>query len=152
MPNTSGDMTGMLYDPISNSWYPYDGSQVSEIQFADGVTRTVGELMESVVTPAGQSDNRSVVQFPPTETGAVVNTLASSIFGGDAGGGFNPANLDEGVATLRAFSAATYGSPDLGVIRRSSEALENEPTGVRPGTMERIVIPAWARNQRGSPI
>lgn len=145
------DYTGMTFDPSLGRFVTVDPNEVSEIQFADGVTRTVGEIMEAVVTPAGQNTSRDT-QFTPVIGGSVINPIASSIFGGDSGGGFNPANIDDGLDILHAFSDSAYGSRDLGVIRRSSEALENEPSGIRPGTMERIVIPAWARNQRGTPI
>lgn len=76
---------------------------------------------------------------------------AGSVLAG-AWTGFDPGNLAAGLAVLHAYSVSAYGSEGLGVIRRSSEVLENEPTGIRPGTMERIVIPVWARNFRGSPI
>lgn len=59
---------------------------------------------------------------------------------------------DSALAGLKAFASEMYGSSELGVIRNSSEVLENEPSGIRPGTMERIVIPSWARRERGSPI
>lgn len=66
--------------------------------------------------------------------------------------GFDPNDIAGGLAVIRAYSLEVYGSVDLGTVRYSSEVLENEPTGVRPGSMERIVIPAWARRERGSPL
>lgn len=66
--------------------------------------------------------------------------------------GFDPNDIAGGLAIIKAYSLDVYGSTELGTVRYSSEVLENEPTGVRPGTMERIVIPAWARRERGSPL
>lgn len=89
--------------------------------------------------------------FASPAPGIMVNAVNTASVLGGAWTGFNPADLASGLAILRSYSASAYGSAELGVIRRSSEVLENEPTGIRPGTMERIVIPVWARNFRGSP-
>lgn len=79
--------------------------------------------------------------------GVMLNTISGGVWSG-----FNPNDMAGSLAALHAFALAVYGSIDLGTVRYSSEVLENEPTGVRPGTMERIVIPAWARRERGSPL
>lgn len=82
----------------------------------------------------------------------MVNPIVQSSFLGGAWSGFNPSDMPGSLSILHAYMLDVYGSTELGVIRFSSEVLENEPTGIRPGTMERIVIPAWARLQRGSPL
>lgn len=79
--------------------------------------------------------------------GVMINPIMAGVWSG-----FDPNDTVSGLAIIRAYSLEVYGSTDLGVVRYSSEVLENEPTGVRPGTMERIVIPAWARRERGSPL
>jgi len=86
------------------------------------------------------------------QAGVMTNVLAMSSLLGGAWSGFDPGNVSGGLAILHAYANSVYGSSDLGVVRRSSEVLENEPSGIRPGTMPRIVIPMWARNERGSPI
>lgn len=78
-------------------------------------------------------------------------TMQNVVLAG-AWSGFNPNDIAGGLAIIRAYSLEVYGSTELGQVRYSSEVLENEPTGVRPGTMERIVLPAWARRERGSPL
>lgn len=58
------------------------------------------------------------------------------------------------LAQLNDWRFNTYGLPanKLAEVRTSSNALVGEPTGVRPGTLPRIVMPEWARRQRGSPL
>jgi len=87
---------------------------------------------------------------PVATAGVMLNPSASVLAG--AWTGFDPGDVAGGLAILHSFAESIYGSSDLGVVRYSSEVLENEPTGIRPGTMERIVIPAWARRERGSPL
>lgn len=79
--------------------------------------------------------------------GVMINAVLAGTWSG-----FDVNDIAGGLAVIRAYSLEVYGSVDLGTVRYSSEVLENEPTGVRPGTMERIVIPAWARRERGSPL
>lgn len=67
------------------------------------------------------------------------------------GAGFNPQNVAAGVAQLRSIAQQIYGSAELGTTRQSSVALENGASGIRPGSMERIVVPAWAARERGFP-
>lgn len=81
------------------------------------------------------------------QPGVMLNTINAGVWSG-----FDPNDMAGSLAALHAFAISMYGSTELGTVRYSSEALENEPTGVRPGTMERIVIPAWARRERGSPL
>lgn len=81
------------------------------------------------------------------EPGIMINPVLAGVWSG-----FNPNDIAGGMAVIRAYSLEVYGSTELGTVRYSSEVLENEPTGVRPGTLERIVIPAWARRERGSPL
>jgi len=92
-----------------------------------------------------------VVGGIPVATAGVMVNLSSSVLSG-VWSGFDPGDVGGGLAILHSFAESIYGSSDLGVVRYSSEVLENEPTGIRPGTMERIVIPAWARRERGSPL
>lgn len=82
---------------------------------------------------------------------ATPGVMVNAVLAG-AWSGFDPNDIAGGLAVIRAYSLEVYGSTELGSVRYSSEVLENEPTGVRPGTMERIVIPAWARRERGSPL
>jgi len=88
--------------------------------------------------------------FGSLAPGSMINVIGDIL--GGVWSGFDPGDPGGGLAILHSYAESVYGSVDLGVLRRSSEVLENEPSGIRPGTMERIVIPAWARNQRGSPI
>lgn len=117
-------------------------------------------VQPGLVLPVGTGSTESI----PTSSGflgqgmfaspapfVMVNTIVTGSVLGGAWSGFNPQDLATGLSILRSYSQSAYGSAELGVIRRSSEVLENEPTGIRPGTMERIVIPVWARNFRGSP-
>lgn len=91
--------------------------------------------------------------FPTSPSpGVMLNVVAQSSLLGGAWAGFDPGNIAGGLAVLHSYAQAVYGSIDLGILRRSSEVLEQEPSGIRPGTMPRIVIPVWARNERGSPI
>lgn len=83
---------------------------------------------------------------------SVPGVVKNFLFEGEPTGGEIPILGGDGLSALKQFAVTIWGSEELGVIRRSSEVLENEPSGIRPGTMERIVIPSWARNQRGSPI
>lgn len=131
MANTSGDMTGLTYDPVANSWVPVDPNELSQIPgFQD---TSVSELMSGATTLNVGDDGINIPQ-----AGSMVNTVIP--------------NDGSALSNLKALAVSIYGSADMGVIRRNSNVLENEPSGIRPGTMERIVIPAWARNQRGSPI
>lgn len=68
----------------------------------------------------------------------------------DPGSGFDPANVQAGVATLKAFGLMVYGSESIGNTRFSSLALENNKSGIRMGQMPRIVVPPWA-NRTGMP-
>lgn len=68
----------------------------------------------------------------------------------DPGSGFDPANVQAGVATLKAFAMMVYGSENIGSTRFSSLALENNKSGIRMGQMPRIVVPPWA-NRNGVP-
>lgn len=55
---------------------------------------------------------------------------------------------------LLAYRMAVYGLPanKLGDVRNSSAVLVQERTGIRPGVLPRIVLPVWARNDRGGPF
>lgn len=83
---------------------------------------------------------------------AVPGVVSNTIFEGVGPSSTSVITSDNALSALKAWAEGVYGSDELGVIRQSSEVLENEPTGIRPGTMERIVLPAWARRQRGSPL
>lgn len=109
----------------------------------------VGSTQQSVPTSSGFL---GAGLFASASPGLMVNAIESTSLLGGAWSGFDAGNIAGGLAILHAYAIDAYGSVNLGVLRRSSEVLENEPTGIRPGTMERIVIPVWARNERGSPI
>lgn len=108
-----------------------------------------GGAMGSTVIPTSSGFFGPGVMLP--SPGVMNNAVTTGQVLAGAWSGFDPGNLAAGLATLHAYSISAYGSEGLGVVRRSSEVLENEPTGIRPGTMERIVLPLWARNFRGSP-
>lgn len=123
-----------------------------------GTFQRVGDVYVPVaVTPPSPTVNAPAVTttsgvtgggiFGTVAPGVVTNPIANSV-----GSTANVVPNDSFLAGLKAFAVETYGSDELGSIRQSSEVLENEPTGIRPGTMERIVLPAWARRQRGSPL
>lgn len=106
-----------------------------------------------VTVPQGQASARVASGALGTAIPAVVpGVVTNPIFEGVAPQSNTVITSDNALAALKAWSETVYGSDELGVIRQSSEVLENEPTGIRPGTMERIVLPAWARRQRGSPL
>lgn len=153
------DYTDKTFDPITGQWVLVTRDMLSEIQFADGYSYTVGEIMDSVVAPA--------ITPPDTTVNSVVNNQTSGVVGGGTFGTVAPGvvsnpifegagvnsiiSADNALEALRSFAETAYGSVNLGYVRRSSEVLVNEPSGIRPGTMERIVLPEWARRERGSP-
>lgn len=71
--------------------------------------------------------------------------------GDDPGGGFNPQAIPDGIAQLHSYALGAYGSTELGMTRFSSQALEQNKSGIRMGQMPRIVVPAWA-NREGKPF
>lgn len=105
----------------------------------------------TVGAPYVQQQN-SVVSGGGTYGTVAPGVVSNPIFEGPAAGSSTIVTTDNALSALKAFAESVYGSDEMGVIRQSSEVLENEPTGIRPGTMERIVLPAWARRQRGSPL
>jgi len=146
-PNISSqqqDLFDMGFEYINGQWVQTGGNNV-----------LIQQAPPSVYTPTGAPSTGIPLTssgIGNTAPGSMVNPLTTSSILGGAWTGFNPGDLGSGLAILRSYSQQVYGSVDLGVIRRSSEVLENEPSGIRPGTLERIVIPTWARRERGSPI
>jgi len=127
----------------------YTGPQSNDSVVQPGLVLPVGTgNTESIPTSSGFL---GAGLFAAASPYVMVNQVTTGQVLGGAWAGFNPQDLATGLAILHTYSRSAYGSENLGVIRRSSEVLENEPTGIRPGTMERIVIPVWARNFRGSP-
>lgn len=112
---------------------------------AEGVQRQA--LNQGVVVP----DSWPVLSAAADKGAAVVMMAQNAAVQPGPGQGFNPTQLAAGVATLHAYAQTVYGSINLGNFRYSSVALENGPTGIRPGTMERIVVPGWVARQRGFP-
>lgn len=127
----------------------YTGPASNDAVVQPGLVLPGGSMGTTVVPTSSGFFGPGVFGSPAP--GVMFNAIAATSILGGAWTGFNPNDLNGGLATLHAYSLSAYGSENLGVIRRSSEVLENEPTGIRPGTMERIVLPMWARNFRGSP-
>lgn len=143
-PNIAEDQAALFalgFEYHNGQWVQVHGNDV-----------VIEQAPPSVYTSVGTPAIGNTAGIPTSQPGIVTNPLvASSILGG-AWSGFNPSDLAGGLAVLHAYSLQVYGSVELGVIRRSSEVLENEPSGIRPGTLERIVIPTWARRERGNPF
>lgn len=59
--------------------------------------------------------------------------------------------VSNALSQIRSIAQSIYGSTNLGIIRQSSAALENGASGIRPGTLERIVVPSWVARERGFP-
>jgi len=149
-PNTQSGQAGLFaagYQYFQGQWLPVD--QIARAAGENYVVEPAAQTPTPWVSPAITSLTGGVGSAQP---GVMVNQIVSQSVLAGAWTGFNPGDLAGGLAILRSYSASTYGSADLGVVRRSSEVLENEPSGIRPGTLERIVIPVWARRERGSPI
>lgn len=149
---------GQAYDPNIPSDQAAIFAAGLEYRNGEWVPRDSGEDIDYIAEPS----TPYVPGIPPPVSG-----LSNTVFGiiqtpqpgvmqnvvlAGAWSGFDIGDIAGGLATLKAFAFGAYGSTELGTIRYSSEVLENEPTGVRPGTMERIVIPSWARRARGSPL
>lgn len=98
----------------------------------------------SVAEAASQATAASMIAYPAYD-------FATGATAVGPGAGFNPNNIAQGLAQLHALAIQVYGSKELGHWRQSSAALENGASGIRPGTMERIVVPAWAARERGFP-
>lgn len=128
----------------NGEWVPKPGSSVDYV--AQPGVPYVAPLLATADKGSSLSTNVLGITQNPSP-GVMVNAVLAGVWSG-----FNPNDIAGGLAIIRAYSLEVYGSVDLGTVRYSSEVLENEPTGVRPGTMERIVIPAWARRERGSPL
>lgn len=126
----------------------YVGPASNDAIVQPGLILPGGAIGTSVVPTSSGFFGPGVMAPAP---GVMNNVIAAQSVLAGAWTGFDPGNLIAGLAVLHAYSVSAYGSESLGVIRRSSEVLENEPTGIRPGTLERIVIPTWARRERGSP-
>jgi len=126
------------------------------IPFPEGIAQTgPNEYVELASTPPTPWVSPAITAIGNTVLGNQLTpspgTMLNVVLAG-TWSGFDPNNIAGGLAIIKAYSLEVYGSTELGTVRYSSEVLENEPTGVRPGSMERIVIPAWARRERGSPL
>lgn len=58
-------------------------------------------------------------------------------------------DLNAAVDRLRQQAITTYGGSDLGEVRFSSQALEDNPTGIRFGELPRVVLPFDMAKDRG---
>lgn len=156
------DVNGNRYDPNS----PADAAALFEMGFeyrAGQWVQTGGNDVEYVQSAQTPIPNVTGYVATADKGSSLTNTIFGTMQNASPGvmtnavlagtwSGFDPNDIAGGLAVIRAYSLEVYGSTELGTVRYSSEVLENEPTGVRPGTMERIVIPAWARRERGSPL
>lgn len=98
----------------------------------------------SVAEAAAQASAASMVAYPAYDFATGATAVGPGV-------GFNPQNIAQGLAQLHSVAMQIYGSIELGHWRQSSAALENGASGIRPGSMERIVVPAWAARERGFP-
>jgi len=131
--------------PNANIALPKGIVQTGENEYIEMADEPPTPWVSPAITGIGNTILGGTFQSPMP--GVMTNVLMSGVWAG-----FDPNDMAGSLAVAKAYSIEAYGSADLGVIRYSSQVLENEPTGVRPGTMERIVIPAWARRERGSPL
>lgn len=156
------DVNGVRYDPnipseaaaLFEMGYEYRAGQwvdVGEpnVYVSQNVPSPLPEVQGYVATAdKGSSLSNTIFGTMQNATpGVMQNALSGGVWSG-----FNLNDIAGGLAVIKAYSLDVYGSTELGTVRYSSEVLENEPTGVRPGSMERIVIPSWARRERGSPL
>lgn len=97
----------------------------------------------SLAAVANNPQGNTVVNSFPTSPVNVITMVIPG--GGDTGAA---------LAQLQEYRYAVYGLPPnkLGEVRTSSSVLVGERTGVRPGVLPRIVLPEWARRERGSPL
>lgn len=144
IPSQQAALFEMGFEYINGQWVQTGGNPVEYV-----AQPSVPYVPEYVATAdKGSSLANTIfgtIQNP--SPGVMQNVLSAGVWSG-----FDPNDIAGGLAVIKAYSLDVYGSVDLGTVRYSSEVLENEPSGVRPGTMERIVIPAWARRERGSPL
>lgn len=147
IPADSAALFEMGFEYINGQWVQTGGNNADYIQSAP---TPVPSGQPGYVATADKGSSLSNTIFG-TMQNASPGVMTNAVLAG-AWAGFDPNDIAGGLAVIRAYSLEVYGSTELGTVRYSSEVLENEPTGVRPGTMERIVIPAWARRERGSPL
>lgn len=147
---------GIVYDPnIPSQQEALFGMGFEYVQGQWVQTGGFDAFVEAALTPPSPELAPGITSIGGTVLGVVQNVspgVMQNVVSGGVWAGFDPNDMASGMAIAHAYSLSVYGSVDLGTVRYSSEVLENEPTGVRPGTMERIVIPAWARRERGSPL
>lgn len=152
-------INGVTYDPnipaqaqaIMDQGYWYQqGQWVPVVPEAAELVQSAPTPIPEVIATADKGGSLQNTIFGTIQNpvpGVMLNTISAGPWSG-----FDPGDLASGLAVLHSLAFSVYGSENLGTVRYSSDVLENEPTGVRPGTMERIVIPAWARRERGSPL
>lgn len=149
-PNNPADSAALFemgFEYHNGQWVQVGGNNVDYVQSAP---TPIPYPASGYVATADKGSSLSNTIFGTMQTavpGVMTNVLSAGIWSG-----FDVNDIAGGLAVIKAYSLDVYGSVDLGTVRYSSEVLENEPSGVRPGTMERIVIPAWARRERGSPL
>lgn len=149
-PNIPADAAALFemgFEYRNGQWVQTGGNDVDYVQSAP---TPIPSGQAGYVATADKGSSISNTLFG-TMQNASPGVMTNAVLAGQWSG-FDPNDIAGGLAIIKAFSLDVYGSTELGVVRYSSEVLENEPTGVRPGTMERIVIPAWARRERGSPL
>lgn len=144
IPSQQADLFEMGFNYINGQWVQVGGNTVDFI--AQPGVPYVPEY--SATADKGSALTNTIFGTMQNATpGVMLNALSGGVWSG-----FDLNDIAGGLAVIKAYSLSIYGSTELGTVRYSSEVLENEPTGVRPGNMERIVIPSWARRERGSPL
>lgn len=148
-PNVTADLDELFrrgFEYHNGQWVQVRGDPVNYVEHG-GTVFTPDPRTTATADKGSSLTNTLFGTIQTASPGVMINSISGGVWSG-----FDPNNMESSLAALHAFALSTYGSLELGSVRYSSEVLENEPTGVRPGTMERIVIPAWARRERGSPL
>lgn len=139
-PYGQAEMPGKVWDSGLGAWIDpaYTGGDVQT--FYEGDPEAAYAL--AVSQAQGQAQGNAALPLPV----APVNMITTVIIPTDGAGG--------AVGGLNAYRMSEYGLPanKLGDVRSSSTVLVGERTGVRPGVLPRIVLPIWARNDRGGPL
>lgn len=147
IPADSAALFEMGFEYHNGQWVQVHGNDVDYVQSAPTPIPNVPSEHIATADKGSSLTNTIFGTVQNPSPGIMTNAVLAGTWAG-----FDPNDIAGGLAIIRAYSLEVYGSVDLGTVRYSSEVLENEPTGVRPGSMERIVIPAWARRERGSPM
>lgn len=138
-PYGQAEMPGKVWDSGLGAWIDpaYSGGEIQT--FYEGDPEAAYALAVSQAQTTAQGNATLPLPIAPVN---VITMVIPPI--NDVGGA---------LGSINAYRMSEYGLPanKLGDVRTSSTALVGERTGIRPGVLPRIVLPIWARQDRGSP-